>query len=105
VNATQICHFIVPITAWASLFFTGDQAQPLGDCAPTVFVPLWFAAHHLTQEPHPRIGPAKKVDLVAGEIEALQQQFGDRFHPVERESNAQALIGKQPLDDHSNNRS
>jgi hypothetical protein len=78
------------------------RRQPLRDRTATVFVPLWFAAHHLTEEPHPRIGPAKKIDLVAGEIETLQQQFYDRLHPVERKSNAQALIGKQLLYDHSN---
>jgi hypothetical protein len=63
---------------------------------------LWFAAHHRPREPHSRIGPAKKIDFVAGEIEALQQQFCDRLHPVERKSNTQLLIGKQLLDDHSN---
>jgi hypothetical protein len=65
-------------------------------------VSLWFAARHLTQEPHPRIGPAKEIDLVAGEIEALQQQFRDRLQRVERKSNAQVLIGKQFLDHDSN---
>jgi hypothetical protein len=83
--------------------FAGDQASAtLGDYAATVFVPLWFAAHHLSQEPHPRIGLVKKIDLVTGEIEALQYQFRDRLDPVERKSNAQVLIGKQFLDHDSN---
>ena len=68
-------------------------------------MPLRFAAPHFTQEPHPRIGPAKKIDLVAGEIEALQQQVRDRLPRVECQSNAQILIGKQFLDHDSNNSS
>jgi hypothetical protein len=79
-----------------------DHVVPLGERTATEFMPLWFAARPLTQEPHPRIGPTKEVDLIAGEVEALQQQFCDRLPRVERKSNAQVLIGKQLLDHDSN---
>jgi hypothetical protein len=81
------------------------RRQPLGERTATEFMPLWFAAPHLTQEPHSWIGAAKKIDLVTGEIEALQQQVRDRLPRVERKSNAQVLIGKQFLDHDSNNSS
>ena len=56
---------------------------------------LRCASQGASQEPHTSIGPAQEIDLVAGKIETSQAQLGDRFHPVERKSDAQVLIGEQ----------
>ena len=63
---------------------------------------LRCACHGASQEPHTRICPAEEIDLGAGEIDAPQKQIGDHLHRIERKSDAQVLIGKQLLDDHSN---
>jgi hypothetical protein len=61
-----------------------------------------FACDFVSQEPQASIRLAKKVDLVAGELDTSHTQIGDRLDPLERKSDPQVLIGEQRLNNRSN---
>jgi hypothetical protein len=81
------------------------HAAVLPSCSARSSSLLSFASNLVAKEPQASIRPAKKIDLVACELETAQAEFGDRLHPVKRKSDAQSLIGEELLDDHSNSRS
>jgi hypothetical protein len=60
-----------------------------------------FASDFVSQEPQASIRLAKKVDLVARELDTSHTQIGDCLDPLERKSDPQVLIGEQRLYDRS----
>jgi hypothetical protein len=54
----------------------------------------------MTRRPRCPVAPVTAIMMLVLSMIPRHTRFGDRLHPVERQSDAQSLIGEQLLDSH-----